>query len=391
VTGTTIGTVGSPRQARVDGRGRVRPLDATWSLDWWVGADDRWHRPADEPTARQSLVDSVPVVRTAVRVPGGDAVQHAYAVAADVAVVDVANESPTPFVLALVVRGARRVAVEGASVLVDGRPALVTAAPPSRWAVTSDGTTEAAVRGGRATSDPFLAVADRAGRLEAAFLYPVAHRATVRAALPLGARARPVEPTRLPGPADAVRGWEAQLARGMQVELPDARLAGALRAARAAALLDAVGGSVDPLVVAALEDWGFDAEARAGWSRLGWRARRVAARRPGQPGRWSELVAEPDGGARLLLTTRSMLAHERADGVLTVLNDLPPAWRGQPITVHDAPTRPGLLSYAVRWHGTRPALLWDAPPGTILRAPGLDPAWTTDEARGDALLAARVA
>jgi hypothetical protein len=388
VTGTAIGTVGSTRQARVDGGGRVRPVDATWSLDWWIGADDRWHLPAEEPSARQSLVESVPVVRTAVRVPGGDAVQHVYAVAGDVVVVDVANQSPMPFVLALVVRGARRVAMEGASVLVDDRPALVAAAPPSRSAITCDGTTGEAVRGGRATADPFPAATDRSGGLEAAFLYPVAHRTTVRAAVPLGAPTRPVDPTRLPGPDDAVRGWGAQLSRGMQVELPEARLSGALRAARAAALLDAVGDSVDPLVVAALEDWGFEAEALAAWSRLGWGARRVAARRPDQPGRWSELA---DGGARLLLTTRSILAHERADGVLSVLNDLPPAWRGQAITVHDAPTRPGPVSYAVRWHGTRPALLWDAPPGTTLRAPGLDPAWTTDEARGDALLAARVA
>ena len=178
---------------------------------------------------------------------------------------------------------------------------------------------------------------------------------------------------------------------GMQVELPDARLAGALRAARAAALLEATIDPVDPLVVAALEDWGFDAEAGAAWSRLGWRARRVAGRRIKEAGHWSDVAATGDGGAPLLLAARSLLAHEGADGTVTLLGDLPPAWRGQPITVHDAPTRAGPVSYAVRWHGPRPALLWEAPAGTTLRAPGLDPTWTTDEPRGDALLAARVA
>jgi hypothetical protein len=391
VTSTTIGTVGSAKLARVDPHGLVTPADARWSLDWWIGADDRWHRPADEPSARQSLVESVPVVRTAVRVPGGDAVQHAYAVGGDLAVVDVANESPSPFVLALVVRGARDLAVDGAIVSLDGRPALVTHAPPSRWAVGEVGTTEEVVRSGRAVSGPVPRRHERSGRLEAAFLYPVAHRATFRAALRLGSAGEPVDPARLPGPDDAVRGWAAQLGRGMQVELPDARLAGALRAARASALLEAVIDPVDPLVVAALEDWGFDAEAGAAWSRLGWRARRVAGRRTKEAGHWSDVAAQGGRGAPLLLAARSLLAHEDAAGAVTLLGDLPPGWRGQPITVHDAPTRAGPVSYAVRWHGPRPALLWEAPAGTTLRAPGLDPTWTTDEPRGDALLAARVA
>ncbi|GMU78108.1 MAG: hypothetical protein AMXMBFR46_09040 [Acidimicrobiia bacterium] len=56
--------------------------------------------------------------------------------------------------------------------------------------------------------------------------------------------------------------------------------------------------------------------------------------------------------------------------------------------VSGAPVAGGSVSYAVRWHGTRPALLWDAPEGVVLRVPGLDPAWSSGVARGDALLAA---
>jgi hypothetical protein len=47
----------------------------------------------------------------------------------------------------------------------------------------------------------------------------------------------------------------------------------------------------------------------------------------------------------------------------------------------------------VRWHGTRPALLWELTPfpdaGEVrLSIPGLDPAWSSTALRGDALLAA---
>jgi hypothetical protein len=57
------------------------------------------------------------------------------------------------------------------------------------------------------------------------------------------------------------------------------------------------------------------------------------------------------------------------------------------LTVSDVPLRQGMLSFAVRWHGARPALLWDAPAGTELRAPALDPAWSAHERAGETLLA----
>ena len=37
----------------------------------------------------------------------------------------------------------------------------------------------------------------------------------------------------------------------------------------------------------------------------------------------------------------------------------PEAWLGQPVEIHDVPARLGTVSWAVRWHGDRPALLWD--------------------------------
>src|SRR5262245_60828206 len=82
VAWTTVGTLDSEARATVDPAGLVTTRPGRWSLDWWIGADDRWHFPALETAVRQTLVDRTPVVETAMRVPGGDAVQRVYGVAA---------------------------------------------------------------------------------------------------------------------------------------------------------------------------------------------------------------------------------------------------------------------------------------------------------------------
>ncbi|HEX8581021.1 MAG TPA: hypothetical protein VF640_01770, partial [Acidimicrobiales bacterium] len=131
---TTIGNVGSGWRAAVDGRGRVTPDPGRWSLDWSVGAEDRWHVAAREAAVRQRLVDAAPVVETAMRIPHGDAVHRAYAVQAagdEAVVVEVENRSPAPVAVAFTVAGADAV-VEGDRVVVDGRVAVVLARPPAR-------------------------------------------------------------------------------------------------------------------------------------------------------------------------------------------------------------------------------------------------------------------
>ncbi|HEY5014460.1 MAG TPA: hypothetical protein VIK61_17380, partial [Acidimicrobiia bacterium] len=72
---------------------------------------------------------------------------------------------------------------------------------------------------------------------------------------------------------------------------------------------------------------------------------------------------------------------------IELLPHLPVEWLGRPVAVHDAPTRLGPVSFALRWHGVRPALLWDAPEGVVVRAPGLDPAWEAIGSASEALLA----
>jgi len=86
---------------------------------------------------------------------------------------------------------------------------------------------------------------------------------------------------------------------------------------------------------------------------------------------------------------RRLLVHDDArdpSRPVALCAEFPVAWRGQPVEVRDAPVAGGAVSYAVRWHGARPALLWDAPEGVAVRMPGLDPTWTSGPATGEALL-----
>ena len=120
----------------------------------------------------------------------------------------------------------------------------------------------------------------------------------------------------------------------------------------------------------------------------GGRDRRRAAGRPA-PTSWAALDLVADD-AELLVAARRLLADDARDGSrpVALCVDHPEAWSGQPVEVRDAPVAGGVLSYAVRWHGARPALLWDGPPGTTVCIPGLDPTWRSEAASGEILLAA---
>lgn len=92
--------------------------------------------------------------------------------------------------------------------------------------------------------------------------------------------------------------------------------------------------------------------------------------------------------ADFLSFVRQMLVREAPDGSLGLCTLLPPEWVGQGLEVHEAPTHYGRISYALRWHGERPAVLWECErPGVRLTAPGLDPTWSTTDQSGEALLA----
>ncbi|HEX6312175.1 MAG TPA: hypothetical protein VF152_11180 [Acidimicrobiia bacterium] len=364
MTPTRIGNLDSPRCALVDRCGRVGIDGADWSLDWWIGGEDRRHVPGEEASLRQRRPGVAPVVETALRVPSGDAVERVYGAGgrADLVVVEIENASPVPFAAGLVVRG---------------RPGR--AAPATRVAGNW-----LSIGGGRAVLLPRPPLRRETGDADA-FVYPVAHRTRLRFAVVL--EPGPDVPDDLgpiPGVVDVARSWDAHLSRGMRIDVADAGFRQAVDRARADLLLappDAVG-------AAALEDWGFDAEFGRAWARLSYRARRRARRRP-RGGGWAEVRACRDDGdaARFLLALRALLVRDAGGGDLELVTELPREWLGQDLEVHDAPTRRGRVSFAVRWHGERPALLWQSEGPGGLRAPGLDPAWSADRPEGEALLA----
>lgn len=87
---------------------------------------------------------------------------------------------------------------------------------------------------------------------------------------------------------------------------------------------------------------------------------------------------------------RQLLVDDVHPRRLDLLPGWSPRWYGQALEVHDLPTAAGRLSFALRWHGTRPALLWDLQDraGPVeLRSGALDPSWRVAARRGEALLA----
>jgi hypothetical protein len=108
------------------------------------------------------------------------------------------------------------------------------------------------------------------------------------------------------------------------------------------------------------------------WPQLGTRERRRARRHAVDTGVLGE-------------TRAALIADD--DRVIEVLPGFRSEWLGQHLAAHDIPLRSGRCSFAVRWHGARPALLWDAPAGVRLRAPVLDPGWESRDPVGETLLA----
>lgn len=292
----TLGTLARAERAVVDGRGMLTPTPGElggWSLDWWIGAEDRWYLPSQEVSVRQRLVDDAPVVETSMRIRGGDVVHRAFAIAAEDGtpwvVVEVENRTSSAVAVAAVIRpwgplGPARVdavGVDGAWVVVDGRAAVGLPQPPFRTyaASATDATSvlDAAVAASESTPSDGAVCAD--GRAELAAVVPLPHTLVARFAVPLapaaptrGRVALPDLPATLPTAAQVASGWSAQAGRGVAVEVPDATIAGALEANRRHLLLVAAGEDLvtwpavaDDFttwasVLGALDGWGFGDE-----------------------------------------------------------------------------------------------------------------------------------
>ena len=259
---TLVGTVGSETATPVDPAGLVS--GAGWSLDWWIGADDRWHLPASEAAVRQRLLDESPVLETLVRIPGGDAVQRTFGIRSphshgggdEWVVAEVENATPVPFALALVIRpfvadgigDVHRITLEkvrggkgrdGAQLVrVDGVPAAILPRLPARFAAGNAATGDVVelVTSGEAGADLVEATCAE-GLATLAMVFPLPHTAVLRVMLPVGddlpAEGPAIEyPTTIPDAAKVASGWDVHR-RGPRIEVPDRRLSEAFTRTRA--------------------------------------------------------------------------------------------------------------------------------------------------------------
>jgi len=389
----TIGVLGRDWRATVTPWGAVQQWDDLGTLDWFIAADDRWYVPADEPTVRQSLVEGTPVVETRVRIPNGDAVMRVFAIAdhGGLAVIEVENDSPMPIAVAfagvpvLSLRPATDMPIQGIDLPADtvafpvGHRATITVA------IAHDPTTAAAVaRQLPATlatalqvSRGWLGAAERASRL----LLPD----TTMASCVVRDRCQLM----LDGPPDpAKEPVDFLLAVSELVRM------GSVAEAWMPEIVDAVASLVDhrddPLLAGAL-----DAAERV--SRAADEQRAVKDLRKIRP----KLLATSgvDSGATsatavLAMPTsiagiRDIVALERsiANGTDLFPAGVPAAWLGQNFEVYGVPAGPDAeVSFALRWHGERPAVLWECTGQPItLTSSGAAPGWRTTERTGETL------
>jgi hypothetical protein len=383
--GTTLGVLGGRWRADIDGRGRI----VTWegaALDWWVAAEDRWHDPRVELTVRQQRVEGTPVVETRLRVPGGDVIHRAYAVAdaGGVTVIEIENDSPASI----------------AVVFSHGR--LLTARPPA----------DVPIEGIEVPSD--------------AVSFPVGHHASLRVGISHAGTVG-VLLVDLPSPLAVARGWTRRAEAASRVVLPDAALAERLVGSRCVLMLDGpadakhdaaaalVGlgelvrmgaDAVDlvPDVVTVAErlaksarscglDWAGNTGLLAAQRLLASADEQRAAddvgalcKRLGGDGAPAP-VSAPDN-ILFVPWLEQRLARPTGGGRCVLLAEgHPSAWLGANWEVHQLPAGPrSSVSYALRWHGERPAVLWEVSGEPVVLVGGAAAAdWTSDARSGEDL------
>ena len=357
---TPIGTLDDAPPSFVDPSGALA-LHGGDRVSWCVIAEDRLHDPSDSTTVRQASDGAI--VETAVRIVGGDAVARMFAVPGGV-VCEFENASAAACAFAVV--------AEGSAGLVHGpRPASQSCVTGSR--------SEAVERLALGATDPGPPNASTSNPgTVTAFVWPVAHRSTIR--IFVGEH----HPGDAIGADDVRRAWSARLANAMRVDIADRVLQYAVDRARVAVLVEAP--DADAEIARALEDWGFDAEAVTAWEQLGFGERRRLRRRRWAPGGWERLVAAQSRrpGASLLNAIHDLLLAPRGPAI-DLLPEFPSAWLGLNLAAHDVPLRDGVVAFAVRWHGERPALLWETSAAVELRSPVLGGSWATRDRSGEVL------
>ena len=395
--------------AIVNERGSIRLNDGSPVLDWHIAADDRWHDPSTEPSVRQTRRAGVPVIETRLRIPGGDAIQRVYAVAdaGGLVVIEITNESTLPIAVAFT------------------RPDVISSRTPSP-------------RGAQGIELPTGSV-----------VFPVAHGSTLRVALRAPDNVvENVDVERLPSFEQLQKGWLKAVEQAGYVIVPEGAVAPLVARLRSDALILSgheieywaigAGGDCanDPVVyILTLQELlrmgeklnSVSAHIRVDHAArlaqcvetllkdnkkapiLPWDVERALFAAQFVFARMGESRAADDvAAAQLRLSSAAeppnvmptdiraiawveekMVAVQR-DGTVQIFGrGIPRLWLGANLECHRVSAGPmHTVSFGIRWHGEKPALLWEVtgPAGIKLTAGKCDPTWTSVEATGETLL-----
>ncbi len=394
-----IGVRGAMWRAHVDAAGVVRPTDGSATVSWQIAAADQWHDPAREPSTRQKWYAGTPVVETRVRVPGGDVAARIFCVAdlGGMTLWEFENESASPVVVGF------------------SRSDVLTSVP----------------------SSPPIGTDLPSGSIAV----PLGHRGITRIGL---LHSRPHTgrlPDDVPRAPAVVRGWETAAEVPSRLVLPDHALSSHIVETRTQLLLndqllkdqllkDLI--DLSPhLVVERMRlgetgnEWEMDLSrvaedvvtsqrrrSHVSWD-TPWLLTNIAAvaRRLGD-----EMLADDVAAAMLRLADRDIedvpqASSDRATSIAWAESTLvrpslaggrctlfpggvPRTWWGQSFEWHRiAADATRTVSAAVRWHGARPALLWETsgPAGLVIDSAAAEPSWHTTLPSGETLLLEPVA
>ena len=380
--GITTGVTGGGWRATVTPWGGIEPWGGDVPLDWHIAADDRWHSPQREAAVRQRRVDGTAVVETRVRIPDGDAVQRVYSVPdhGGLTIIEVENESPLPIAVAF---------------------------------------THGALKSPRPPTAPIEGISLPEGSVA----FPVGHHSTLTVALAHDGSGTGHLRGGPPTAAGVARGWAATVERASRLLLPDAALNERFIAERCELALvgpqhpdnDPVGFLLGvgqlvrmgekatewiPDLAHALElaakstnpDWALAAALDAADHVLAVadekRARRDLRALGARLAPSLVLPADAPAECAYFITwVERRISDVQADGGRLLPSGMPAGWEGNNFEVYGVPTgAQSSVSFAVRWHGERPAVLWEQSGQPVtLTSPAIAPGWQTRELKGEAL------
>ena len=410
--GAWLGGVNAWGDVFVDGQERLR---------WFVAADDRWYRPSRETTVRQREVSGVPVIETRIKVPGGDAVQRVYGVAdfGGAIVVEVFNDSSLPFAVAFD-RGDIAAMREPSPTGVQGidLPAGSVVFPVGHHATMRvailisdiERSLERKISAQELESLPsfeqvergWLAALRVASRVDVPEASWESILTTQRCKLLLAGSGGATSDGVSSSGEDFVdlildRAERVKLGDKPEQWVDEVALATESVIRRCAKNQDAKWFEERAIVLAGM------VLNRAGETR--------GQKDIGQA--WSRVVSDAAGagafsslsdvgaaisrdqlasfsGVRQIAWVESQLVAQRRDNVIEICpRGVDVAWLGANFECHRLVASPEhLISFAVRWHGDKPALLWeiDGPPGARVAASAVDGTFSSTEMRGETLL-----